>query len=36
MSRSLDVTIANIRKKIDKKMIETITNVGYKIKKNAK
>jgi len=32
MSRSLDVTIANIRKKLDKKMIETITNVWYKIK----
>ncbi len=31
MSRSLDVAIATIRKKLDKRMIETITNVWYKI-----
>lgn len=34
MSRSLDVTIAHLRKKLGKKLIETISGVWYKVVKN--
>jgi DNA-binding response OmpR family regulator len=32
-SRSLDVCIAAIRKKLDKRIIQTIINTGYKLAK---
>lgn len=31
MSRSLDVTIAHLRKKLDKEMIETVSGIWYKL-----
>jgi DNA-binding response OmpR family regulator len=35
MSRSLDVAIAHLRKKLDKEMIETISGVWYKLNKTS-